>query len=189
MIIYTITNLVNNKMYVGLTTVTLDRRWREHTYRSSSCSAIHRAIKKYGKDNFEIKVIDTAESISELKEKEAYWIAKLNTLAPNGYNLTTGGEHPLWSDASKQKLSRTETGRVLSEEHKQKIREANKGTKPSLSARLASSKAVVCVETNVVYQSITEAAKAVGGNMKAISYCLHKGENRTSGGYHWRWVT
>ena len=188
MIIYVVTNLKNRKQYVGLTTMPLKKRWREHTYRTSCCSALHYAIKKYGVENFSIGQIDSASSIEELKRKEAFWIKTLNTMAPNGYNLTAGGEHPVWSKESREKLSRTETGHVVSEETKRKLHEANKGKPPSEAAKAATRKRVVCVETSIEYPSITDAAIAINGNMKAISYCLHTGENCTSGGYHWRWA-
>lgn len=187
MFIYVVTNLINGKQYVGLTTTPLKKRWREHTYRTSCCSALHKAIRKYGVDNFSIQQIDVADSLIELKQKEVYWIAELNTLSPNGYNLTIGGEHPRWSEESRQKLSSTEKGHPVSEETRRKISIANKGQKPSEKARLASSKSVCCVETGTIYKSITDAAKAVNGSMKAISYCLHGGCH-TSGGYHWRWT-
>lgn len=48
-------------------------------------------MKKYGKENFKLEIIDSAISMKELNEKEIFWISTLNTLSPNGYNLTTGG--------------------------------------------------------------------------------------------------
>jgi hypothetical protein len=64
----------NGKVYVGQT-------------------AFHRAIKKYGVDSIAWKIIDTAQSIEELNEREIHWIKALNSFAPNkhGYNMTLGG--------------------------------------------------------------------------------------------------
>lgn len=53
----------------------------------------------------------------------------------------------------------------------------------------AVAKPVRCVETGIVYPSITKAGEAMGIDLKAISYCLNKGtKNSTSGGYHWEFV-
>lgn len=94
MLIYKATNIVNNKSYIGLTTRTLQERKLEHLrHIKTENTYFHRAINKYGKDNFLWEVIDdTSSSIKELKEKESYYIHHFNTLAPNGYNITTGGE-------------------------------------------------------------------------------------------------
>jgi hypothetical protein len=52
---------------------------------------LHRAMRKYGVDNFSINILDTADNINELKEKEMYYISKYDTYR-SGYNLTTGGD-------------------------------------------------------------------------------------------------
>lgn len=96
MLIYKVTNKINNKSYIGLTTRTLEERKSEHlrhTY--SENTYFHRAINKYGKENFLWEIIDdTSKSLKELKEKETYYIKYFNTLAPNGYNISAGGEYP-----------------------------------------------------------------------------------------------
>lgn len=99
--IYKIKNLINGKEYIGLTTRDIKTRWKEHVQVAYSnhygCEyALHSAIKKYGKENFIIEIIDTAEDLNELRQKEIYYIGYYNTytLAPNsnGYNMTLGGE-------------------------------------------------------------------------------------------------
>lgn len=90
MIIYLVTNKANGKQYVGQTTRPLSERWRRHCHPDKLCY-FQRAIQKYGPDNFEIRVIDTATSKAELDEKEIHWIKKLNTMYPYGYNLKPGG--------------------------------------------------------------------------------------------------
>lgn len=94
MLIYKATNIINNKSYIGLTTRTLQERKLEHLrHIKTENTYFHRAINEYGKDNFLWEIIDdTPSSIKELKEKESYYIQYFNTLAPNGYNITTGGE-------------------------------------------------------------------------------------------------
>ncbi|WP_057510870.1 GIY-YIG nuclease family protein [Staphylococcus simulans] len=86
--IYKIKNLVNGKCYIGLTTVGIRRRFKEHCIAKSYIGS---AIRKYGKDNFVISVIDYADNFNELQRKEIYYIDKYDTFK-NGYNLTLGGE-------------------------------------------------------------------------------------------------
>ena len=105
MIIYKITNLVNGKLYIGQTTQDLQTRWYKHCHSSSGCVALHNAIKRYGKDNFSVEVIDRATNRSELNDKEKYWIGQYNSISPNGYNLTTGGNDCNYSLQSRKKMS------------------------------------------------------------------------------------
>ncbi len=94
MIIYKVTNKLNNKSYIGLTTRTLQERKLEHLrHLIDEDTYFHRAIKKYGAENFEWIIIDnSAQSNTELQYQEKYYIEKYNTLIPNGYNMTIGGE-------------------------------------------------------------------------------------------------
>jgi hypothetical protein len=85
MIIYKITNLINNKIYVGK-----DKNDDPKYYGSGIL--IKKAIKKYGKQNFKKKIIEQIDNIKLFNEKEVYWIKKLNSKVPNGYNLTDGGD-------------------------------------------------------------------------------------------------
>lgn len=84
--IYLITNLINRKQYVGQTVKSIKHRFKQHC--KISKSYISKAIKKYGKENFIIKEIDIAYSQQELNKLEGVHITCLNTLVPNGYNLT-----------------------------------------------------------------------------------------------------
>lgn len=94
-VIYKATNKINGKLYVGKT-YNFEKRKREHFYDIDNNLPFHRALKKYGKENFEWEIIDTAKTEKEIIEKEIYWIKKLNTCIhspnSNGYNITLGGE-------------------------------------------------------------------------------------------------
>jgi group I intron endonuclease len=128
MIIYKITNNINNKMYIGQTIRPLLKRFKEHKKRAN-CSALYEALKKYGEENFTIELIENVESINLLNEREQHWITFYNTLSPNGYNLTSGGNNGrVSSEETKQKLSNFMKGKVgkdhpgyghkVTEEHK-----------------------------------------------------------------------
>ena len=92
--IYKITNLINNKIYIGQTVRDIDTRFKEHLNESNKenlTSYIHLAIKKYGKENFKCTLIDTAENKEDLNFKEKFWIQYYNSNI-DGYNLTPGGD-------------------------------------------------------------------------------------------------
>lgn len=82
--IYKITNLINGFSYIGQS-VHIERRWQEHL-RPSANSLIAKAIKVYGKENFNFEIIEEC-SQEELNYKERYWIQYYNTVTPNGYNV------------------------------------------------------------------------------------------------------
>lgn len=92
------------------------------------------------------------------------------------------------SDEVKKKISEANKGKVsprkgahLSAETRRKISEAHKGRIP------LNKKAVRCVETGKLYNSITEAAKSVGAETTNISKVL-RGIRKTAGGYHWKYA-
>jgi group I intron endonuclease len=85
LIIYKTTNLINGKIYIG------QDSFNNPEYYGSGLK-LKRSILKYGKENFVKEIIDTADSKSELNEKEKFWIKKLNSQDPKiGYNITEGG--------------------------------------------------------------------------------------------------
>ena len=115
MIVYLATNEMNGKQYVGQTIFTLEERWKKHLYsvESESKYYFHRAIRKYGEENFSLSILQVCETKEEMDFVEIFYIAFLNTKAPKGYNATDGGEGQL--------------GRKLSEEAIQKMRKAFTG--------------------------------------------------------------
>ena len=92
--IYKITNTINGKFYIGQTIQNVKERFYQHC--ATKCSkavsnmAIHRAIKKYGKSNFTVEVIEEIDS-ANLNDRERYWIKYYNSYN-NGYNSTKGGQ-------------------------------------------------------------------------------------------------
>ena len=88
MYIYCITNNITGSRYVGLTTRTVSK---SKAYYGSGIH-IKRSIKKYGKANFSKDILEEVTDKESLSIRERYWINALNTISPNGYNLTGGGE-------------------------------------------------------------------------------------------------
>lgn len=87
--IYKITNLVNNKIYIGKHKY--NTRELDPNYISSGV-LINKAIQKYGIDNFLVELIDTSDSLEGLNIKEIFYIKKFDCYIPNGYNMTFGGD-------------------------------------------------------------------------------------------------
>lgn len=98
--IYCITNLVNNKKYIGKTTEGINIRWKDHCTcarrKNIQNRPLYKAFNKYGIENFKIELIEEC-SIENLNAREIYWIAKFNTFKC-GYNATKGGDGKILYD-------------------------------------------------------------------------------------------
>lgn len=92
MIIYCARNLKNGKVYIGKTIKSLDERRLAHAEKCKrDDTAFYRALRKYGAEKFEWKVLQECVSEDELNKMEVYWIERLNA-NKFGYNLTSGGD-------------------------------------------------------------------------------------------------
>ncbi len=137
MIVYKAVNKINTKVYVGLTTHSLDSRIFNHRANAKRYKTpFYRAIRKYGFQSFDWYIIDTADSKEVLIGKEIYWIKALNSKAPNGYNLTSGGDGVFDpSEETKRRLSLSKMGNKNrlgiphTEETKKKMGVAQRGEK------------------------------------------------------------
>lgn len=145
--VYIVTNLVNAKQYIGITS-DINRRWEEH--QTDPNRVLFNAIKKHGIENFYISHIATAFDFESACDIERLLIKDRCTKAPTGYNLTDGGEGVVGyqhkeetkqqisqklvgikrSAETRAKMSASRLGMKYSEETKAKISTAKKG-KPS----------------------------------------------------------
>ena len=94
MIIYKLTNKVNNKVYIGQTKQTLEARWNQHLVymRKKKNTKISNALRKYGPENFILEILEETSDPKILNASECYWIAYYNALDSKiGYNMTKGG--------------------------------------------------------------------------------------------------
>ena len=88
--IYETTNLIKGKKYVGQKTSNV---FLAEEYLGSG-TYLRRAIKKYGKENFKVNLIEECETKEELNEREIYWIDYYNAVkSKEYYNQSKGGEH------------------------------------------------------------------------------------------------
>lgn len=92
--IYKIVNDINNKVYIGKTTKSIQERWQQHLYncfnQNNSDTHFYRAIKKYGAEHFSPILVEEYPN-NELNKMEIYWIGKYDSFE-NGYNSTLGGD-------------------------------------------------------------------------------------------------
>lgn len=138
MIVYVITNNVNQKVYVGKTVGTLSARWNTHVFDAFNAKSplpLHRAMRKYGRGAFSISQLSTATSLEDLNAQEIAFIEKLESTT-KGYNVTPGGDGG-WEYANKVRLSRPSAllGRPRSEATKEKIRKGHLGKRNSAEAK------------------------------------------------------
>ena len=91
--LYQVTNKINGRMYIGQTCQGYKRRWYIHCWKAARGGEqrFHQSIRKYGKENFEVKLLvvgPTLEWINDLEQKAI----KLYDTFNNGYNDTKGGD-------------------------------------------------------------------------------------------------
>ena len=99
MIIYKITNLKNNRCYIGRTVMSLRKRWNKHVWCAVNERhpniAIHNAIRKYGKENFTIEALEECGDLATLLGLEKRYIKEYLENDHRLYNLTLGGDGSL----------------------------------------------------------------------------------------------
>lgn len=171
MIIYKAKNKVNGKVYIGQTVISINERKGDHKRKAERHGAktyFHCAIRKYGFDSFEWKIIDTANNINELNKKEERWIKFYDSTNPkNGYNIEFGGDNKRLNQSTKEKISKTQKGRTRSDEFKKKISNATKGNKnPFYGKRHSKETKIKCGLKNIGRKLTPE----------HIAKCIHIGE-------------
>ena len=129
--VYMITNTVNQKSYIGISIHEPEKRRIKDHLSGHGNRIIGRAVKKYGKDIFTYEVLEANVFDEFLPDLEIAYIAKINTVAPHGYNLTSGGEKSKdVSPETRRKMSEAKKGRKrkpYSSETRRKISESKKG--------------------------------------------------------------
>ena len=157
--IYRAVNKVNGKIYIGFDSNWPHRKNSHKCYHKEAKNKFHRAIKKYGWDNFDWEIIyQSKDMLHTLNVMERYFIKQYDSFK-NGYNSTLGGEGSFGkkqseynrkmlsesrrgagntnygksaSEETRRKRSETLKGRKLSEERKKNISKAKKGKKMTI---------------------------------------------------------
>ena len=192
MYIYKTTNLLNNKIYIGLNRSPISET--ENYYGSGV--AFKKAFKKYGRENFKKEILEECNTITELDNRERYWISYLNATGPNGYNITKGGygntkgmKGKKHSDETKEKLRQANLGKVMSSEIKEKISESSKGkqynpwSKESRNKMSESRKGVKHSEETKMKMSNAHKGKLYGPEHIACPHCGKEGKSNAM--YRW----
>lgn len=201
-------------IYIGKTTQGTHRRWIHHVaearkdHKEGGWSAyLHRAIIKYGRENFSIEVIEEVP-LDQMNEREIYWIEFYHSNDKSiGYNLTYGGEgtvrvnyqqvYDYWDEGkSSFEISkimghgRATIGSILSqyENYSQKEERLRRGRNISKAKGTPVSQYDVQGNFIATYESSMAAERAgVGVGRGAIKRCCDKG-NTIAGGYQWRYA-
>lgn len=139
--LYKIINTINNRLYIGITKSSLNRRFNSHRFcaNSGKNTPLYNAMRKYGFDSFKIELIQTYSSWIELQEAEKYLIASSTNL----YNLAKGGE----GGFNIQDI----------ESWKAKLKEARKGHKPFLNGKHTEETKRKCAEASKRYWALQRA--------------------------------
>src|SRR5208283_2017862 len=145
MIIYSATNINNNKIYIGQSQQSLEKRWKNHLRdynRNDKNTHFYNAIRKYGTECWKVEVLEEVNNIELLNEAEMKWIEHYDTFnRDKGYNSTSGGDNGyIMSEETKEKikqaLNTSETKekikekrklQIFTEETKEKMRQAHLG--------------------------------------------------------------
>jgi group I intron endonuclease len=132
--IYIIKNKINDKVYIGQTKGTINKRWVGHKSRANKGSnlVIHSAMRLHGIENFNIELLECVETLQEANNKEFEFVNKFNSKCPNGYNMVDGGNVEF--------LNATEPKSI---QHKQKIQNSQmKNAKPIIQFEIATGKLI-----------------------------------------------
>lgn len=196
--IYMHKNKINGKVYIGQTCQNVKDRWKNGKgYKS--CFAFNAAIQKYGWDNFEHIILEeNIVSATEANELEQKYIIQYNSVNPEyGYNILKGGaktispnaslkgvewmkHHPEFglaraADMLKWQQEHPEEAYAMRLQNQRKMVEARK-------------RAVRCIETGIIYESASEAARQVPKTSQSKICMVCRGQRNTCGGFHWEYV-
>lgn len=185
--VYLHTNLINNKKYCGITQQkSLNKRWQGGSgYKSNK--HFYSAILKYGWESFSHEILSINLSAEEASQEEQRIIAELDlTNSKYGYNKTSGGERGYhrtdeWKENMRQKNLGSKNpnyGKSLSQEHRNKISQANRGKGHDQKWRETISKKakktpVICINTGEIFESQKMAGQWCGikGKPTKIGEC------------------
>ena len=198
----------NSKVYIGITSQKPKRRWNNgQGYKNNQYMT--NAIMKYGWDNVIHKILYTNLKKEEAEEIEIKLIKEYK--ADNkryGYNIEYGGCHNgKTSEITRKRISEANKGKhnspktefkkghitIITEEIKQKISEKNKGKHASVRTEFKKGhkplnvRKVLCIESDVVYDTIKKASEDTNVMACHISQVCN-GKRKSAGKLHWKCI-
>lgn len=190
-ILYEHRNKINGKRYIGITN-NKTKRWYGKGKHYDGCPYFFAAIQKYGWDNFEHNVLIYDLTREEASRLEKHFIKTLKTCDKAfGYNLAEGGVNaPTMlgkhhSKETKRKMSEAQRGKKQTEEQKRRHSEYMTGL--MVGKRNHKSRAVKCINTGEVFESMRIAAQAKGVLQPKIWKCCN-GEASHTHGLRWEYA-
>lgn len=190
-ILYEHRNKINGKRYIGITN-NKTKRWYGKGKHYAKCPYFFAAIQKYGWDNFEHNVLIYDLTREEASRLEKHYIKTLKTCDKAfGYNLAEGGVNaPTMlgkhhSEETKRKMREALLGRTISEEQKERQSKAMTGL--MVGSRNHKSRAVRCINTGEVFESMRIAAQTKGVLQPKIWKCCN-GEASHTHGLRWEYA-
>ncbi len=133
-IVYRARNLVNGHHYIGYTAQGLDARRYQHLWdaRKGKGRYFHKAIAKYGAENFVFEVMYDFEGDKDLAK--LYEVEAIAKYRPE-YNLSYGGEDARLHESSRKKIGEANSRRVITDEIRKNIGDGQRGKKRSAETR------------------------------------------------------
>lgn len=169
--IYCFINLINGKQYIGSTIQPINIRYNQHIYNVTHKNThqynypLYCAIRKYGIENFQFKVLLEKECTEqEIRILEKQYIEINKTIAPFGYNQTSETEHPINAIDSYKKMSETKR------ENSKKV-------------------ALIDENNNIIsiYRSIKDCSEELNIDERKIGSCC-RGERHTTNNKRFYWI-
>lgn len=200
--IYKIYNDVNDKVYIGQTSGTIEERFKQHLKKVNSDDRktypLYNAMRKYGTEHFFIEQI---EETDDLNAREIYWIKQFDSYN-NGYNATLGGDGWVRTDydlivqlyqqgksgidiAKELNIDKATVYRGLRAKNIKPLSNteaSKKNNSKQIGQYNKDTKELICV-----YNSVADAAKAINKPRAHISACAN-GSRNTAYGYVWKFI-
>ena len=212
--IYKITNLINNKCYIGKTLNTIQERWREHCSdykkRDEEKRPLYSAMNKYGIENFKIEEIEQCNE-DIVNDREKYWIEYYSSFK-KGYNATLGGDGKAYLDRKLliktynevQNLKKSAKILNIDAGHLSKILKENnieiKSSKEVQNEEYGKEIAMIDLETNAIIKtfiSLADAARYIKEQTNSTAeirgMTVHirqvaQGKRKTAYKYKWKFI-
>lgn len=186
--IYSITNKINSKRYIGFTSKNPpEKRFQEHC--KSTNTTISNAIKKHGKENFKFEVILQGWDRDHVLSMETYFIKEYNTFGKSGYNLTMGGEGAIGVNLSIETKYKMSIGKMGLKNPMYGKKPKNYNTKQSDYEVLQKSKTYIIVFPNSEERIIINLSEFCRKNNLMVSHMCNcaKGKRKYHKGFTCRY--